>query len=216
MNVKSISIDSLYATLNKHLLLVQSYTEIPNLAFIFKSCRLKPYSYCFEKRNNKTVLYVDWFDEYCNSLKISKGKRIKIIYGDLSLDKNRIACTDLYYGLSLKKIFKMSKLAYISYGLDEDLYQDCAIVSCLGMDNYFRTYLYLYGDWQQVSTLILGIKNLELICENLNIKKYKEFSNTENIVLPCAQAKTWLTYLPMKRDFVEILEKQYSIVSSLF
>jgi hypothetical protein len=207
--MKSPSLDKLYLTLNKHILLIEGYTEIPNLAYIFKACRLKPVPYFFEKRNNNIVLYTTWFDEYGNLVKITNNKDLKIIYGDLSLDKNKIICTDLYYGLSLDKICKISKLAYISCGIDEDMYQDCALISFLGIDNYFRTYLYLYGYWQQVSTLILGIKNLKLIGDNLNLKHCKELSNIKNIKLPCTQAKTWLTSCPMDIDFLNTLDKQY-------
>ena len=45
------------------ILLVQSYTEIPELSFIIKSCRLKPYSYFFKEQSNKIILYSWWFDE---------------------------------------------------------------------------------------------------------------------------------------------------------
>jgi hypothetical protein len=197
------------------MLMVESYTEVPNLTFMFKACRLKPYSYFFEERNNKIALYTWWFDEFGNSFKLLKSRRLQIIYGDLALDRDKIVCTDLYYGVDIKKIAKISKFAYISYGIDEDLYQDCAIISMLGIDNYFRTYLYLYGYWQQVSTLTLGIKNIKTIAKNLDLKYNKALSNTENIKLPCVEAQTWLTSLPIRDDFSHTLEKQCSIVSSI-
>lgn len=211
--MRSPSIDTLYLILKKHLRLVESYLDSPNLAFVFRACRLKPKGYVLWKNN--IILYKWWLDEYGNSVKILKNKRLKIIYGDLSIDRDKIACTDLYYGLSLDKIRKMSKFAYISHGLDEDTYQDCVLISFLGIDNYFRTYLYLYGSWQQVSTLVLGIRNLSIIAKNLDLKYYKELSN-ENIKLPCAHAKTWLTCLPISREFSDTLDKQCGIVSSIF
>jgi len=213
--MKSPSLESLYATLHKHMLMVESYTEIPNITFLFKACRLKPHSYFFEKKNNKIVLYTRWFDEFGNSFKLLKNRKLQIIYGDLSIDQDRLVCTDLYYGLDLKKIAKISKFAYISCGIDEDTYQDCILISMLGIDNYFRTYLYLYGYWQQVSTLLLGTKNLKIIAKNLDINYYKALSNTENIRLPCSEAQTWLTSLPIKEDFFQTLEKQCGIVSSI-
>lgn len=213
--MKSPSLESVYEKLEKCLRLVESYTDIPKLAFIFKTCRLKPYSYFFEKRDNKIILYKWWFDEFGNSLKLTKNKRIKIIYGDLSLDRNKIACTDLYYGLSINKILKISKLAYVSCGIDEDMYQNCALISLLGIDNYLRTYLNVYGYWQQVSPLFLGINNLKIIAKNLDLCNYKELSNKENIKLPCAEARTWLTYVPVGEEFSNVLDKQCSIVSSI-
>jgi hypothetical protein len=212
--MKSPSLESLYATLHKHLLMVESYTEIPNITFMFKACRLKPHHF-FEKKNNKIVLYTWWFDEFGNSFKLLKNRKLQIIYGDLSIDKDKLVCTDLYYGLELKKIAKISKLAYISCGIDEDMYQECILLSMLGIDNYFRTYLYLYGYWQQVSTLLLGTKNLKIIAKNLDLNYYKALSNVENIRLPCKEAQTWLTSLPIKEDFFQILEKRCSIVSSI-
>jgi len=43
--MKNPSLDSVYNSLNKHILLAESYTEIKKLAFIIKACRLKPYDY---------------------------------------------------------------------------------------------------------------------------------------------------------------------------
>lgn len=213
--MKSPSIESIYSLLHKHLLLIESYTEIPNLSFIFKACRLKPYSYFFEKRNNKITLYTWWFDEYGNSIRLDKNKKLKITYGDLSLDKTNIVCTDLYYGLSIDKILKISKFAYVSYGTDEDMYQDCALVSFLGIDNYLRTYLYLYGYWQQVSPLLIGTKHLEIIAKNLDLRYYKELPDTKNVKLPCADARAWLTCIPISEEFSDILDKQCGTVSSI-
>ena len=210
------NLDSLYYVLNKQLLLIESYTEIRNLIFILRSCRLKPNSYFFKKRTKNINLYTDWFDEFGNSLKINKNKKIKIINGDLSLDKSKIICTDLYYGLSLNKIIKISKFAYISCGIDEDLYQNCALISFLGIDNYFRTYLYFYGDWQQISTLTLGIKNINIIIKKLDLVCYTEVSNIVNTKLPFTQTKTWLTSLPISNEFLNILDTQCNIVSSIF
>jgi len=213
--MKSPSLESIYATLEKSLRLIESYTEIPKLAFLFRACRLKPHSYFFEKKDNKIILYTWWFDEFSNSVKLTKNKKLKIIYGDLSLDRDKITCTDLYYGLSINKILKISKLAFISYGTDEDMYQDCALISLLGIDNYLRTYLYVYGYWQQVSPLFLGIKNLKIIAKNLDLQGHRELLKSENR-LPCVGARAWLTCIPVSKEFSDMLDKQCGIVSSVF
>ena len=106
------SIDSLYAHINKHILLAQGYTEIPELYFIIKSCRLKPYEYVFEG-SNKLALCPRWIDEHGNSFLI-ENKDILIKYNDLSLDKNKIICTDLYCGSSLKKLQKLARRYMLS------------------------------------------------------------------------------------------------------
>lgn len=213
--MKSPSLESIYATLEKSLRLIESYTEIPKLAFLFRACRLKPHSYFFEKRDNKIILYTWWFDEFSNSVKLTKNKKLKIIYGDLGLDRDKVTCTDLYYGLSINKILKISKLAFISCGTDEDMYQDCALISLLGIDNYLRTYLYVYGYWQQVSPLFLGIKNLKIIAKNLDLQGHRELLKSENR-LPCVEARAWLTCVPVSKEFSDVLAKQCGIVSSIF
>src|SRR6185295_2676581 len=110
--MSSSNIERLYAKIRQHILLAQSYTEIGELAFIIKSCRLKPHSHIFEGKNNKLTLHRWWFDEFGNSLKIVKNKRIKLIYNDLSLSRDRVVCTDLYRGLSIDRIAKTSKLIH--------------------------------------------------------------------------------------------------------
>src|SRR5258708_32317777 len=194
-NMKSSSIHVLYARLNKHILLVKSYTEIQELFFIIKSCRLKPYDYVFNEKTGKTILYRWWFDEFVNSLKL-KNKKISIVYNDLALDRRKIICTDLYYNLSLDRIIKMSKLMYLCAGRDEDLNQESFFITLLGLDNYLRSYMYLYGEWQQVSSLLLGIKNLQLLARHTDIQYFRNFSNRKNWPTPCYKAQEYVSCLP--------------------
>jgi hypothetical protein len=214
--MKSPNLDSIYHTLDKHVLLTQSYTEINELFFIIKSCRLKPYDFIFGSRSNKLILFRNWFDEFGNSLEILPNKKIKIVYNDLSIDQSKIVCTDLYYGLSLNRIAKMSKLAHFYCGKDEDLYHDCVCATFLGIDNYLRTYVYVYDEWQRVSPLLLGIKNLATIGANRDIKFFRKIAIKEKGPIPCISVGQWLTFMPASPDFKALLEKQYDIVSSIF
>lgn len=214
--MKSPSLDALYAQIDRCILLAQSYTEVSELFFVIKTCRLKPYDYIFEDKTNKLVLYRHWFDEFGNSLQINKQKRVKIIYNDLSLDHNRIVCTDLYYGLSMQKVAKISKLAHVCVGKDEDSFQDCCMLSFLGIDNYLRTYMYLYGEWKQVSPLLLGLKNLRTIGKNADVKHFVELTKKENSPIPCISGRQWLTYMPASNEFTSMIERQYETVSSIF
>jgi hypothetical protein len=214
--MKSPSLDKLYAILNKHILLAQSYTEIDGLEFIIKSCRLKPYSYFFEDRDERIILHRHWFDEFGNSIKIDKNKRVRIVYGDLSLDQNKAVCTDLYHGLSMEKVAKMSKLAYLLAGKDEDLYEDCFFLTFLGIDNYLRCYTYLYNEWHQVSPLILGMKHLKNISKNADIKHFLELKNKDNMPVPCISVNEWITLMPPNAEFTAIIEKQHEVVSQFF
>jgi len=213
--MKNINIESLYYLQNKNINLVQGYTEIPYMAFIMKACRLKPYSYVFEKRSNNIVLERKWFDEFYNSLIIKKTK-VNIIYNDLTLDRDLISCTDMYYGLSMNKISKMSKNVYITYGHDEDLFQDCASVSFLGIDNFIRTYVYYYGEWIHTSPLILGLKTLVYIVSNRNSKLEFQTRLLKSILVPCTSGRAWLSSLPIEPEFLKTLERQCGIVASIF
>lgn len=211
--MKSPNIERLYAEIRKNILLTQSYTEIGELAFIIKACRLKPYSYIFEDKTYKLVLSRWWFDEFGNSIKII-NKKIKIIYNDLELPRDKIVCTDLYHGLSLDRIAKASKLVFLSSGKDEDLNEDCFFITFLGIDNYLRSYMYLYGEWQHVSPLLLGMKGLKQISKYLDIKHFHINSNKENSALPCGRSTEWISFMPACYEFLHELEKPYNKVFS--
>lgn len=202
------NLDTLYIKLHKQMLLAQSYCEVPELVFIIKGCRLKPYEHVFEG-NRKLVLYRWWFDEFGNSFKITEKKKLNITYNDLSLDREKVVCTDLYYGLSLDKIAKISKLAYICAGHDEDTYQESYFITFLGIDNYLRSYMYLYGEWQTVSPLLLGIKNLKLLARNNDVKYFRHFSNSKTLPIPCVSSEAWITSLPLSANLRTDFNKKY-------
>lgn len=207
--MKSLALETIHNNLHKQILLAQSYAEIPELCFIIKSCRLKPYSYVFEQKSEKIFLYKQWFDEFGNSLQIISTGKVEITYNDLSLDRNKIICTDLYYGLSLDKIAKISKLVYLCAGKDDDTYQDCFFLSFLGPDNYLRSYMYLYNEWQQVSPLLLGLKILKNISKNTDIKYFRQLENKDNTPLPCLSVQEWISFIPPNSSFIELINKQY-------
>lgn len=207
--MRSPGIDRLHAQLNKHILLAQSYTEIDELSFIIRACRLKPHSFIFTDRSTKLVLHRWWIDEFGNSLKIIKNKKIKITFNDLSLDKSQIICTDLYYGLSIDKIAKMSKLVFLCVMKEEETYHNQLFITFLGIDNYFRTYVNLNGEWCQISSLYLGIKYLRKIVRNIDLKYYKELFIKEKAPLPCASSRAWLSFMPPSRDFLQLMAKEY-------
>lgn len=205
--MRTLSLENFNYKINRKILLVEGYSEIRHLANIIKYSRLKPYDYFFTKINNtSTVLYKRWFDEFGNSLFIDDKQKHKIIFNDLSLDRDRIISTDLYYGLSLSKIAKISKAVHIFIGIDEDLNQDAILINFLGIDNFFRTYLYMYGKWQIVSPLICGIKNLRTFMINKKIEEFKEFKIKEKNKLPCAFEQSWITSMPVSESFASLLK----------
>lgn len=212
--MKSQNIESLYASLNKQIRLAQSYMEIDTLGFLIKACRLKPYEY-MQNRSENIILYKHWIDEFSNSLEFVKTRKIKITLGDLSI-KAPIVCTDLYYGLSIFKISKMSKLVFLSTGKDEDTQEDCCMITFLGLDNYLRTYLYLYDEWQQVSPLTLGMSNLVTIAKNSDLKYFCKLTKKENCVVPCLSSQTWLSFMPAGKDFTELIRQECNYILPLF
>ena len=212
--MRSPSIEFFHAKIDKLIKLAQSYTEVEELEFIIKACRLKPHDYVFGDRHDRIVLHRWWVDEFGNSLNIIKNKRIVITYNDLSLNK-KLACTDLYYGLSMDRIVKMSKMLYLCAGKDEDLYQDCYLLSLLGEDDHLRTYLYWYGEWQQVSPLLMGMKHLKLLADNADVRYFRQVAGPENVPIPCLWGKTWLSYLPASQDFLDVVRQQYESLLSL-
>lgn len=214
--MKSPSLDVLYTQLDRHVLLVQSYTEISDLFFIIKSCRLKPHKYVFHEKKSNLILYNWWFDEFGNSFKVTKNKKIQIVYNDLDLPLKNIVCTDLYYGLSLDKVIKISKLAHICFGKDDDFQQDCLIITLLGIDNYLRSFMYLYGEWQQVSPLLIGLTQLKMISQNRDIKYFKKLETRENAPLPCVSTEQWLSFVPPRKEFLSLLSVHCQPAHSLF
>jgi hypothetical protein len=213
--MRSPSIEWLHAKLDKHIRLASSYTDVPELEFIIKACRLKPHDYMFEEKSNKISLYKWWFDEFGNSLDIIKSKRIRIVYNDLRLDRKSVICTDLYAGLSLDRVAKMSRLVYAIVGKDEDDYQDCCLLTFLGLDEHLRTYLYWQGEWQQVSPLLLGMKDLKNLAGRLDVKHYQMTENKEISAIPCISSRTWLSYLPPSPAFLSELNKQSEMLAGI-
>jgi hypothetical protein len=213
--MKTESLDTIYSKIDKQISLVESYTEIKNLSFIIKSCRLKPYNYLFNKRNHNIILNKWWVDEFGNSLKLV-GKRVYFIFNDLKVNHQDIVNTDLYSGLTIPNLIKISKLIYISYGIEEDFYQPYYHISLLGIDNYLRSYLYAYDQLESVAPLSLGIKNLKIIAAHKDIKYFSSFSKKENSLLPCTNAKQWISSIPAHSNFIQEMKKDHPVIYNLF
>ena len=212
--MRSPSLEWLHAKIEKSIKLAPAYTGIDELEFIIKSCRLKPYDYVFKERKNQTILYDWWFDEFGNSLFLN-GKKPSLTYNDLKLDRKKIVSTDLYFGLSLKKIAKMSKLVHIIAGKDDDEYQDFYLITFFGIDDHLRSYLYMYNEWQQVSPMLMGLKNLKFLAKYSDIKYFFETTNKENSRLPCVSEWGWISCLPASPVFVTALHKQSETLSDI-
>lgn len=210
--MKTPSLERFHFNIDRSIRLVESYAEIKELPFILKSCRMKPYSIFYDKELPRLKLYRYWFDEFGNSLYITKRKRIKLIYNDLLLRRKDIICTDLYYGLSLNKLVKISKLLHIVIGKNEDNQNYYLMITFYGIDGYLRSYLY-DGEWKQVSPFMLGMKRLKNIYKYVDIKYFHQLKNLENFMTPCLSTDEWIGSLTQASagEFVKILKKKYEI-----
>lgn len=207
--MKSIGIDNFYHKIHKHILLAESYTEIKNLSFIIKSCRLKPPS-ILESNDYELKLHNQWNDEFNNSLNIL-DKKIKIAYNEII--NNTISTTDLYYGLSLKKIYLLSKFMFFYSGQDVETHDNFIFIAMLGIDNFWRCY-YVYGnELSNCSPLLMGAKLLKKIPDNLDIKYFKSINVSDSILIPCVNARAWLSFCPMHEDFLSEVKNHSDFAS---
>jgi hypothetical protein len=209
------TIENLYAKLDDHINLVESYSQINNISNLIKFCRLKPYLFMFENRLIRLRMFRKWYDEFGNSLVFNKDNSIEIIYNDLELNDKINPNTDIYCGLSIDKIIKFSKLSHCYYGKDEDLNEDFCLLTFLGIDNYFRTYLYSYGEWKPASPLLMGFENLVEVTNMIGIKKYCHFTMKKNI-LPCVKGKAWLSSVPVTEDLLQIINMECDYIAPFF
>lgn len=211
--MKSQSLDLLYVDLDRHIRLVESYTEVEGLAFVLRAARLKPHTFLFEKREDNLVLYYKWCDEFGNLLRINNDKSIDILNGDLSLSKGKIICTDLYAGLTLDKIAKISKLVHVCFGTTE-LLDNFVFLTFLGLDNYLRCFFY-HEEWQMVSPLMLGINNLLFIAKHRDAQYYTHRENKDCAPIPCFEAQDWVSNLPPETTFLSSLNKRCEVVVNI-
>jgi hypothetical protein len=201
-------IDRFYHKIKKHILLAVGYTERPDLEFIIRACRLKPLEILKNPSDQEVRLHRHWVDEYFNSLLIIKNKRIRIILNDLSILDCPQTSTDLYVGLPLDKVALMSKLAFLFCGQEKENHNPHYIISFLGLDNYLRTFIYADKEWEQYSSLYLGMPILKFIAKNKDIKYFLEYKQKEKIIYPCNKQAAWLTFWPPHEDFLVLLEKE--------
>lgn len=203
--MKNLNLKSFYDKIIRNLKVALGYTEIDGLDFIIRASRLKPFDYFFNNLRQKVVLHRTWFDEFGNTFNINKNKNIEIIKGDTRLINYNIPCTDLYYGLSLDKIFKISSLVQIIVGKFEE--NEYYFLNFLGIDNYFRTFIIYKDQIIKISPLELGFDNLHQMYENRKIRYFLKCKLKKiNFPDPCEKAESWISYIPVHRDFIKLLE----------
>lgn len=206
--MRTISAEHFYSRYEKRLKLVEAFTGQKDLAFLMRACRLKPETMLSGKLGDKTILHKWWFDEFGNSFKIVKNKRIRIAFNDLELNKKKIIGTDLYETLPIDKVAKMAKLVYLLVGKDEDTFQPHVVMSFLGIDDFFRTYALIYGEWKMYAPLNLGMDVLKSIISNRDVKYFIELRNKKPVLYPCVSQKSWLSFWPPSKKFVSLIKER--------
>jgi hypothetical protein len=197
------NIEELYLRLNRHLTLAVGYTEIEALPFIIQACRLKPYQLVHKTINGRLMLHKQWIDEYGNSLYLDGTNRLEIVLNDLSIDRSRLRITDLYHGLPIEKVSRISKMAVLLLGRQEDY----CLLSLLGIDDYLRTFVWWRGEWKKYSPLYLGVALLQSLGENLDWSGYREAEGKVLALHRSRRGKTWLTQWPPNKEFVSVLKE---------
>jgi hypothetical protein len=215
--MKSPNLERFYDKIGRSVLLTEKYTEIDQLSNIIRGCRLKPIDIFIDHEKYELKLYRRWFDEFGNSLKIIKSKRINIIHNHLDVRNGAEICTDLYYGLSIDKVIKISKIVHLIVGVDEDTKNNYFLITFLGIDNYLRSYLYMYGKWTPISSLVLGIRRLQMIFQKSDIRYFHQLFHKKSNMIPCQGATEWLSCLPVSTEFLRLIEEKHEVnFSSLF
>ena len=205
------NIDLYLNKLEKNILLVEKFTELRELYTVIKFCRLKPLEF-LETNNYKIKLFNTWVDEFGNSICIRKNKKIETTLNNISAFKYK-KTTDLYYGISLEKINKISKNSLIIKYIDEDDNENF-LLSFLCIDNYIRSY-HIDGEiCEQISPLYAGINNLRKFAKNLHIQSHKKMI-IKGFKIPCKRVSGWISSVPFEDSFIKELEKNCIILANI-
>jgi hypothetical protein len=175
-------------------------------------CRLKPIDYnkyCYKNLPLKPIL--KWVDEYNNELDIEKNKKPKISFGSLS-DKHSNFSTDLYYGVSISSIHKISNSIILASSLDEDTLQPTSAISFMGIDGFLRTFLLNYGSWSSVSSLSWDLKILKVF----SVSRHMQNIKGKNLLMPSRPNNIWISPLPLDESFLTYLSSTHKHVVNLF
>ncbi len=90
-------------------------------------------------------------------------------------------------------------------GKDEDTLKPHSILSFLGLDNFLRTFVLLYGEWKEYPSLYLGMDVLQDIFLYRNIVNYKEIKKQFPVIYGCEDQRAWLSSLPLSDNFISIM-----------
>lgn len=207
------SLENFYAKFEKQILLTSSFTDNKLLSKIITMCRLKPHDLIFGDFSiHEMKLHYHWIDEWGNSLFIEKNKNLKLQLNNLLLNQEKIVKTDLYGNLSLEKIASISKLVFYLDGKDEDFFSPYIILGFVGIDNFLRAHIFIYGEWKPCPPLYLGLEILSTIVDNYDLQYCKKINVIKNVIHPCDSQRAFLSCWPPTNDFVSKVAEQNEFV----
>ena len=183
-----LTIEELYDKIDKSLLLLTGHLEDDHIVPIIRMCRLKPYVLWNEKGWDARV-YRQWIDEYGNSLYVGRDKKLVIKLNDITLQRDRIRCSDLYDGLSIDKVMRISKLVGVANIKRE-------LVGFLGIDGYLRCFV----DGEQCSGLLFGLPRLRRFAKNKDMLGYTSSKDGWFASLPMNESNEKAGWLKMIGD----------------
>jgi len=131
---------------------------------------------------------ISWTDSFGCSISFNKKT---ITYSNLEKPINQ----DMYSGLSLEKILKITDKICIVKGIDEDYLKPFIYYNCLCVDNKIRSYLIYNDNLYKTSPLYLGYDNLYEFVRNKNIIHW--YSKDSDIFIPCINQKIYYSSYPL-------------------
>src|SRR4051812_26435886 len=125
--MNKITIEKFYEKYRGYVDVTAGYLDDRRIPFILKACRLRPQLSTEHNLPTTPRLERWWIDEFRNTLRIGKNKRIRLIFNDLRVNKDRVRCTDIFANVSIQDLYTISKLLYVCKAQDEITHNDVYI-----------------------------------------------------------------------------------------
>jgi hypothetical protein len=204
-------IDRLHINIHSSIELAAALMKMPCIADIIRLCQMTPKNLIDKNHSNELYYnsdvkttshyYSHWVDPFGHVMKLNKSHGwFEIQPYIIGARSENIYNRDMYAGLSIAKIAKISKFIDILFGKDIDLEEDYIVLTFLGIDDKLRTYVYIYGEWESYPSLLIGSKALRDISENKAMSEFKEIRAARRIIYECSSQKRWLSALPLPKE----------------
>lgn len=142
----------------------------------------------------------NWSDHFGYTVSFENKKDPKILF--TRIDKN--LNTDLYSGLNLNQILKITDKICIVKGNDSVLNKNITIYVCLCVDNKIRSFIDYNDKIEKISPLIIGYKNLYEFIKNKNTIHWITSTNNE-IEINLENVRIYYSIYPIPKDLNDIL-----------